>query len=441
MSTYIKASGLNNWDKYRYKQNNAVVKRGKYNNQSYDKAFTNANSDLNNIIWDNNGTEQHGFNNALDFQKWFNTMYGNEVGYIREDGKFGNETANALNMAKTFKYGLKQTPVSFDNHSFNTTQTYNTPELDTTSPVITQPGLNQVNRAIVRQGLSNQTGKLLGNGYYDGITDVDQLRAALRSPNKDLFITDLATKLKNRGLDINNDEDWEKYLMKTGIKGHIGARDRRRIRLDYNNDNMKYQNGGQLNQEQQIKEAFAKFCKDNKLQPNEESWKLFQQYLEKAQQEQVREAKFGAKLNYIKQLTGECPEGTEKYYFKAGGKICAACRGIKTGAEGMEMPNNNQKAISKTVASMKQKSGKTTVVPAYTKQDDNRMSQLATKQANKTITSSELQELNSLRKKFNSQPKNIQNKFAVEEGKKGCKLANGGTIDLIKLRTLLHLNK
>jgi hypothetical protein len=62
-------------------------------------------------------------------------MYGNEVGYIREDGKFGNETANALNMAKTFKYGLKQTPVSFDNHSFNTTQTYNTPELDTTSPV------------------------------------------------------------------------------------------------------------------------------------------------------------------------------------------------------------------------------------------------------------------------------------------------------------------
>nr|DAS31877.1 MAG TPA: endonuclease [Bacteriophage sp.] len=60
------------------------------------------------------------------------------------------------------------------------------------------------------------------------------------NPGKDLFINDLAIKLKNRGLDISKDEDWEKYLAATGIKGHIGARDRRRIRLDYNNDNMKY---------------------------------------------------------------------------------------------------------------------------------------------------------------------------------------------------------
>ena len=37
-------------------------------------------------------------------------------------------------------------------------------------------------------------------------------------------------------------------------------------------------------------------------------------------------ARNGAKLNYIKRLKGECPEGYEMKYFKAGGKVCKKCQ-------------------------------------------------------------------------------------------------------------------
>lgn len=41
---------------------------------------------------------------------------------------------------------------------------------------------------------------------------------------------------------------------------------------------------------------------------------------QQSQQQQVRAAKFGAKLNYLRQLKGKCPSG----YFKDGGK-CKKC--------------------------------------------------------------------------------------------------------------------
>lgn len=434
---------IQKWDQYRYKQDNAIVKRGKYNGLGYAQAFANANPDLNNITWDNNGVESHGFDNALAFQKWYNAMYGNEVGYIKEDGLWGNETANALNMAKTFRYGDKTTPQQFENHSFNTTPNVyaNTPEVDKN----VQPGLSQVNRAIVRQGLNSQSGSLMDRGY-NGIQNIDQLRNALMNPGKDLFINDLAIKLKNRGLDISKDEDWEKYLAATGIKGHIGARDRRRIRLDYNNDNMKYQEGGQIDQNEQIKQAFAEFCKANNLQPNEESWKLFQQYLQQEANKQTQMARLGAKLNYIRQIKGECPEGTYKYYFKAGGRICSACRGMRTAEEGMEMPvdKTKKKAISSTVSNMRTSKSNVKVVPTYTKQDNTRQYQLTSKKAKGKLTPAEEQELQGLIKKFNSQSSKTKAQFEVQEDKKGGKMKkclNGGNIDLVKLRSILHLNK
>lgn len=430
------------WDQYRYKQDNSVVKRGRYNGLGYAQAFVNANPDLNNITWDNNGVESHGFNNALEFQRWYNNMYGNEVGYIKEDGLWGNETANALNMAKTFRYGDKTTPQQFENHSFNTT-----PNIYTSTPEVdkdVQPGLNKVNRAIVRQGLSNQSGSLMNRGY-NGISNIDQLRNALMNPGKDLFINDLAIKLKNRGLDISKDEDWEKYLAATGIKGNIGARDRRRIRLDYNKDTMKYQDGGQIDQKEEIKKAFAEFCKANKLEPNEESWKQFQQYLQQEAHKQTQMAKLGAKLNYIKQIKGECPEGTYKYYFKAGGRICSACRGMRTAEEGMEIPvdKTKKKAISSTVSNMRTNNTSVKVVPTYTKQDNARQYQLTSKRAKGKLTPEEEKELQSLVKKFNSQPSKVKAQYEVQEDKKGGKMKkclNGGNIDLVKLRSILHLN-
>lgn len=43
------------------------------------------------------------------------------------------------------------------------------------------------------------------------------------------------------------------------------------------------------------------------------------------QQQAVQAARYGAKLNHLKTLKGECPEGYEKAYFKAGGKVCSKC--------------------------------------------------------------------------------------------------------------------
>ncbi|MCD8210853.1 MAG: hypothetical protein LUC37_04830 [Prevotella sp.] len=40
---------------------------------------------------------------------------------------------------------------------------------------------------------------------------------------------------------------------------------------------------------------------------------------------QVQAAKFGAKLDYVKHLRGECPTGYEMQYFKAGGQLCKKC--------------------------------------------------------------------------------------------------------------------
>lgn len=47
------------------------------------------------------------------------------------------------------------------------------------------------------------------------------------------------------------------------------------------------------------------------------------------QMKRSRKARLGAKLDYIKQSIGECPEGQEVVYFKKGGEICKVCAGKK----------------------------------------------------------------------------------------------------------------
>lgn len=51
----------------------------------------------------------------------------------------------------------------------------------------------------------------------------------------------------------------------------------------------------------------------------------YAEFMQMMQQQQVQAAKFGAKLNYIKQLRGQCPEGYEMQYFKSGGQLCKKC--------------------------------------------------------------------------------------------------------------------
>lgn len=57
----------------------------------------------------------------------------------------------------------------------------------------------------------------------------------------------------------------------------------------------------------------------------------------------TRKARLGAKLDYIKQSIGECPEGQEVVYFKKGGEICKICAGKKMQDGGKSDPIKNFK--------------------------------------------------------------------------------------------------
>lgn len=70
--------------------------------------------------------------------------------------------------------------------------------------------------------------------------------------------------------------------------------------------------------ESQLKQAVQEMGQEGLQQ-------AYQQFIQEMQQQQAQKAKFGAKLNYIKGLNGQCPEGTEMQYFKEGGTICKKC--------------------------------------------------------------------------------------------------------------------
>ena len=67
---------------------------------------------------------------------------------------------------------------------------------------------------------------------------------------------------------------------------------------------------------------------------------MIQAVAQQLQGQQVQAAKFGAKLNYIRQLRGACPEGYEIEYFQDGGKPCKRCIAKQKMEEGGEVPSN-----------------------------------------------------------------------------------------------------
>ena len=93
----------------------------------------------------------------------------------------------------------------------------------------------------------------------------------------------------------------------------------------------------------------------NGEQPDPEARAALEQILQHVQQQQVNMHRFGAKLNYIKKLRGECPEGEELVYFKAGGRLCKkCCKGSKRLGDGGMTPDNSPKK-SKIVINPKYK--------------------------------------------------------------------------------------
>lgn len=118
--------------------------------------------------------------------------------------------------------------------------------------------------------------------------------------------------------------------------------------------NLKFQKGGQLNMnEQQLQQAFLQYLMQKTGAQNEQQLEqvvqqlgedglkqAYAQFMQEMQQQQVQAAKFGAKLNYIKKLNGQCPEGMEMHYYKQGGRLCRKCIQAKQNEEEIEYPSN-----------------------------------------------------------------------------------------------------
>lgn len=116
----------------------------------------------------------------------------------------------------------------------------------------------------------------------------------------------------------------------------------------------KKQQGGQINMnEQQLQQAFLQYLMQKTGAKNEQQLEqvvqqlgedglkqAYAQFMQEVQQQQVQAAKFGAKLNYIKKLNGQCPEGMEMHYYKQGGRLCRKCMQIKQNEVEMESPSN-----------------------------------------------------------------------------------------------------
>ena len=119
----------------------------------------------------------------------------------------------------------------------------------------------------------------------------------------------------------------------------------------------KFQQGGILaqiqqlpqEQQQQIMQAFAQWAQQkgvdiNQLQQDPNA--LEQALTQFMQEMQTQAARHGAKLNYIKSLKNQCPEGEELYYYKKGGSVGCGCKKKEDGGE-IEKAQKGTKAVDK----------------------------------------------------------------------------------------------
>lgn len=117
-------------------------------------------------------------------------------------------------------------------------------------------------------------------------------------------------------------------------------------------------------QQKQIMQAFAKWAQQkgvdlkqiqNNPQALEAALGQFVQELQQASQgQQTVAARHGAKLNYLKSLKNQCPEGQEPYYYKKGGMVKCGCTGKKLMQDGGEVKKENAVArFKKTITNKK----------------------------------------------------------------------------------------
>lgn len=129
--------------------------------------------------------------------------------------------------------------------------------------------------------------------------------------------------------------------------------------LEIINSRMKYQQGGTMNDQQELQKAFVAYLvQDAQSQGVQiQSEQDLQAYAEQLGEDGIKAkyqefmqkmqggvmARLGAKLEYYKKLKGVCPEGEELVYFKQGGRICKACQKAQKGTKVTKKANEVDK--------------------------------------------------------------------------------------------------
>lgn len=292
---------------------------------------------------------------------------GANVGNIKVDGWFGQQSLNALNRLKNIQLNQKMRFQQDMNNGFKETlglRINNPYHINTNNAAYNSQWQSQFSgfgkRGAMRAWLHN-----------NNISNTSQLANAIKGDQN------LA---KSFGFDTSKsgwDNDIETQLQNNyGIHGHIGGSDRRRIRqlLDNNvNTNPSspgmwvtrgqvptwlnptvikfqkqggminfYQDGGQVQDDpqqkiialvqaaqqgdQQAQQAIQQI-QQAAQQGDQQAAQIMQliQQITQQMQQQVQAARHGAKLNYLASLRGYCPQGSHLEFFKIGGQICKKC--------------------------------------------------------------------------------------------------------------------
>lgn len=106
-----------------------------------------------------------------------------------------------------------------------------------------------------------------------------------------------------------------------------------------------------------LKAAVQVYQKSQNIEQAAQAFSQAVQQTQATQQQQTIAARHGAKLNYLKSLKNQCPEGQEPYYYKKGGMVKCGCAGKKFEDGGEVKKENAITRFKKTITSKKSNLG------------------------------------------------------------------------------------
>lgn len=212
------------------------------------------------------------------------------------------------------------------------------------------------------------------NPYNYSGSDRKQLRTYLNNPTTDNYTQSVSkvigdSKIQQNMLNNAVQNQTSQYQLTKPNSGYNSNLNNQSINLKFKQGGQmyKYAAGAQMVQPQQTGgqqgiEQQAMALVQAAMQGDQKANQTIQKIMQAAQQgdqqaaqvaqllknivQQMkgsRKARLGAKLDYIKQSIGECPEGQEVVYFKKGGEICKVCAGKKMQDGGKSDPIKNFK--------------------------------------------------------------------------------------------------